>query len=250
MGKTKKASQKEKVVKTKSRDKAKIIRIACEGAATIELDTLLDFQGNLKSLSDEAYKNLRTSIIDFGFSFPINAWKNGEKIYILDAHQRVATLKRMRSEDGYKIPPLPVVWVDAANEKEAANKVLAATSQYGSISPDGLFEFMQTYNLTVLDIKTNFKFPEIDLPSFELTFFPKTETVSFEATKSWKGMPEFKHEDKQPFRSIIVHFFDQDGVDKFGKMVRQNVTDKTKMIWYPDIVIEKAADKRYAKPKK
>jgi len=54
----------------------------------------------------------------------------------------------------------------------------------------------------------------------------------------WKGMPEFEHIDKNAYRSIIVHFENQENVDNFAELVDQKFTDKTKFIWYPEKVKE------------
>lgn len=237
------------------------IKIKCEGADIIQIDKLTPFQGKLKGLSDEGYQRLKQSILDLGVSFPISAWKHRNKTFILDAHQRVETLKRMRAE-GYTIPEIPVIWVEAENIKEAAKKLLAAASQYGEISTDGLFSFMESFKLDMKDLTSSFKFPEIDFESFDLTYFgaPPVPASAIsgnyhnpglvirrtpEETENWKGMPEFVQEDKEPFRSVIIHFFDQAGVDEFARLINQKITDKTRMAWYPNIIIEKASDKRY-----
>jgi hypothetical protein len=45
--------------------------------------------------------------------------------------------------------------------------------------------------------------------------------------KEWKGMPEFEQKDLTPKHSIIINFKD------FCKLVKQDLTDKTKSIWFP-----------------
>jgi hypothetical protein len=245
----------------KKKPKKKIVvRITCDGSGAVDLDKLEPLQGNLKSLSDEDYERLKASIDALGFSFPVAAWKSPKGIKIIDAHQRVDTLKRMKAE-GHDVPKmLPVVWIQAKDEKEAGLKILAATAQYGKIEVDGLNKFMKTFNVGIDQLESNYRFPEVDVESFRMSFFPDkggptgplkvTEVKSHVRTKDWEGMPEFKQDDKGPFRSVIVHFFDQAGVDEFAKRVGQKLTDKTRMLWYPEIIIEKAADKRYGKHKK
>lgn len=49
----------------------------------------------------------------------------------------------------------------------------------------------------------------------------------------WRGMPEFNQPDNGAFRQIIVSFDDQAGVDKFAALINQNITSKTKSLWYP-----------------
>lgn len=223
----------------------KPIRVSCQAADTIELDELTPFQGKLKTLSEEAYQRLRKSILELGVSFPICAWKHRNKTYIFDAHQRVLTIKRMRDEEGFRIPRLPVVWVEAANKVEAAKKVLAATSQYGEITPQGLYDFMQEFELNLDSILGTFQFPEIDLGSFRLSYFPETKEVTFNARQEWSGMPEFNQEDKTSFRHVIVHFIDQAGVDDFFNKISQKDTGNTRSIWYPPQPWMETESKRY-----
>ncbi len=73
--------------------------------------------------------------------------------------------------------------------------------------------------------------------------------VAFQAKDEWIGMPEFDQQDKRAFRSIVLHFHDQAGVDKFSKITEQKITEKTKYLWYPEIIIEKAFDKKYENKK-
>ena len=58
-------------------------------------------------------------------------------------------------------------------------------------------------------------------------------------------MPEFDQRDKTAFRSLPVHFKDQEAVDKFAALIGQKVTNKTRFVWFPAIEIETYADKRY-----
>lgn len=54
-----------------------------------------------------------------------------------------------------------------------------------------------------------------------------------EYSLEWRGMPEFNQPDNGAFRQIIISFDDQAGVDQFAALVKQNITNKTKSIWYP-----------------
>ena len=220
------------------------VAIRCTGTDLIPMEELKPFQGKLKKLSELAYQELKKSILDLGFSFPVAAWKENGKAFILDAHQRIVTLKRMQKE-GYVVPPVPVIWVEATDRREAARKLLAATSQFGEILPDTLYAYMKEMDISMADLDGMVRFPEIDLPSFELTFFPKTEIVQFEAKKQWKGMPEFENPGAEPFRSLIVHFYDEQGFNEFLEKTGMQVTEKTKFTWYPEFIKEVAMDKRY-----
>lgn len=64
-------------------------------------------------------------------------------------------------------------------------------------------------------------------------------------TDHWQGMPEFEQEDKTSYQSVHVHFKSAEDRDTFAKLVGQNLTEKTRSIWYPEAEIERYADKRY-----
>lgn len=169
-----------KIIKTQLNDDhlGQSVQIKCTGADLVPIDQFTDFQGKLKKLSEESYQRLKQSILSLGFSFPVAAWKYRNKNMVLDAHQRLATLRRMQ-EEGYIVPPLPVIWVEAKDQQEAARKVLAATSQFGEIQQDGLHNFMQEFKLEMPDVVSSFKFPEVDFDSFKAKFFdtPMSPTV-------------------------------------------------------------------------
>ncbi len=129
------------------------IKVTCDGTDYIDYRELKPFQGNLKTLSDENLEKLKKSIIKYGFTVPAFIWDNGEK-YILDAHQRMKALDSL-FHDGYKIPPIPVVYIEAKDGKEAKEKLLHITSQYGEFSEQGLTDFLLDANIDIdsLDIR-------------------------------------------------------------------------------------------------
>ena len=119
----------------------KTIEIKCEGAATLSIESLKEFQGKLKSLSPENKKKLKDNILKYGFSAPIFVWRKGEEKYILDGKQRLVVLSELQKA-GYVIPDLPVAYIQAASWKEAKKKLLAITSQFGKIEKAGLEDFL------------------------------------------------------------------------------------------------------------
>lgn len=62
--------------------------------------------------------------------------------------------------------------------------------------------------------------------------FEWEETPDFFETH-WQNMPEFKQADKSAQRQIIVSFDNDDDVQAFAKLVGQNITEKTKSLWFP-----------------
>lgn len=125
---------------------------------TIEIDRLHELQGNLKDLTDQNYQKLLDSIKQHGFAVPVFVWidKNG-KHWLLDGHQRIRTL---RASGAHK--EVPYITIEAETPSEAKAKLLAITSQYGTITRDGLDKFRQDYGLT----EENYTFER--LPDYEV----------------------------------------------------------------------------------
>lgn len=61
----------------------------------------------------------------------------------------------------------------------------------------------------------------------------------------WVGMPEFVQEDKPPFKKIFLNFRNEEDYKAFAKLIGQNLTDKTKSIWYPKLEIDDNMLKRW-----
>ena len=143
----------------------KAIRIACEGASTLPLDSLEPFQGAFKKLSKADMERLRRVMLADGFSDPFNVWRDEEHYWIIDGHQRRLVLHAMR-DDGYAIPELPVVWVEADSLEQAKRKVMSQASQYGEVTSSGLLALMEQAEVDAAALVASFRFPEIEAASW------------------------------------------------------------------------------------
>ncbi len=139
----------------------KKVEIKCKGADTLPIDKILEFQGELKTLSKGNEKKLRNSILKFGFIAPFFVWDDKGEWRLLDGHQRLKTLLKMR-EEGYDIPLLPVDYIEADSEEDAKRKLLHITSQYGEFSPEGFENFTLDLdgfeNIRITDVEFDISF--------------------------------------------------------------------------------------------
>ena len=62
--------------------------------------------------------------------------------------------------------------------------------------------------------------------------------------KEWQDMPEYEMEDLSSFRKIVIHFRNQEDIDKFAELIGQKIT-KAPSLWYPEWKKRRYADKRY-----
>lgn len=111
-------------------------------------------QGDLKFLSEENYKKLKNRIEARGFDIPVTVWidPDGQK-HLVDGHQR----KNILETEGWN-EPIPYLVITADSLEEAAERLLEITSQYGTITQEGIDEFIATFELPEIDVisHTNF----------------------------------------------------------------------------------------------
>ncbi len=106
---------------------------------TLPWKELHDFQGNFKRTNEEKLRKLTRSIIDHGIFVPKFVWfergAKKRKALILDGHQTKAALQLLEF-DGWEVPPIPYVEVEAADRKDAAAKLLQLNSRYADVNPE------------------------------------------------------------------------------------------------------------------
>jgi DNA modification methylase len=148
----------------------KSISIKCETKDYLDWHNITEFQGGLKIRNEADIEKAKTSILKYGWSFPFFVWVSGKTNYCLDGHARIKVLKALE-EEGYLIPELPVVYIQAKNKAEAKQKLLRLNSNFGHFTKESVLEFAE-------DIDLNFD--EIALPDSVIDFTDATEPTETE----------------------------------------------------------------------
>lgn len=167
------------------------VRVECTGAESLSIDNISEFQGNLKDLPEANYQKLKNAIETLGFSSPIHIWRGSEENYILDGHQRLRALTKMR-EEGYEIPDIPIVWVDAADLKTAKKKVLSLTSQFGKLSDKSVAKFIADSGLNPVEVKEFSLLMDVDINKVIESLLPKDEEDKEEKAPAPPRIPKSK----------------------------------------------------------
>jgi hypothetical protein len=63
--------------------------------------------------------------------------------------------------------------------------------------------------------------------------------------KHWKGMPDYEQKNNPPYKQIYLNFRNKEDYDVFAKLINQNLSEKTKSIWYPKLDREENALMRW-----
>lgn len=113
---------------------------------TLSIEELNPLQGDLKEFLEHRFYKLKASLMVFGFAFPFFVWidpKDGTK-YVVDGHGRRILLSAIPAYDkkGNLITEFPYVEIYAKDKTDAKERLLAATSQYQSITQDGYEGFV------------------------------------------------------------------------------------------------------------
>ena len=146
----------------------KTITIKCETKDYLDWHNITEFQGGLKIRDEADIDKAKTSILKYGWSFPFFVWVSGKTNYCLDGHARIKVLKALE-EEGYLIPELPVVYIQAKNKTEAKQKLLRLNSNFGHFTKESVLEFAE-------DIELNFD--EIALPDSVIDFTDQSGEIA------------------------------------------------------------------------
>lgn len=125
---------------------------------------LLATQGDLKDLTEANYKKLKNTIERRGFSYPVYVWEDKEGLlHLLDGHQR----QRVLATEGWN-EPIPYLKVPAKDLQEAMARLLEITSQYATITQEGIDTFIAKYELNEAEV--------YESTSFDATRFYSNDT--------------------------------------------------------------------------
>ena len=137
----------------------KTISINVKECPTVDWDTLKTYeQTRLRRLKIGMFRSLRTplSIVALTFLFI----SRSSHRYVIDGAGRLGALAQLEAE-GYAIPPLPVVEINANNLAQAKALVLQVSSEHGIVTQDSFLAF--TADLDLEPLLPDINFPDLDL---------------------------------------------------------------------------------------
>lgn len=166
---------------------------------------------NLKE-HDTEYKKIKKSIEEFGYVEPIII--NSDNT-VIGGHQRLKVLQEL----GYS--EVDVVQINLDKTKEKALNVAL-----NKITGDWDFVKLHDVLMSLEDI-TSTGFEDWEVKSI------LNINTDFKPEEEWVGMPEYTNSNKMGIKQLIVHFANLDDYEDFKKLIKQDITDKTKFIWFP-----------------
>lgn len=197
----------------------------------IDKNKIKPFKNNPRLHSDEQIEQIANSIAEFGFRIPIAI---DENFTILAGHGRY------RAAEIMNMSQVPVVQHNDLSDVQkkafiiADNKITLNSVWQNDILWDQVKDLDKLgFNLDILGFNDAELMPMLD-----------SNTVS-DFSSEWEGMPEYSSEDLSAYRTIRVHFNTDEDVEAFAKKVGQDITEKTKFIYFPEETSFDAESKRY-----
>lgn len=196
-----------------------------------KLDKLLPYKDNPRKHTDTQINQIAASIKEFGFVNPILA---DEKNMILAGHGRYLAAKTL------SLSEVPVVVIKNLTEDQKTALVIADNKIAMNSTWDENLLWDQIRQL-------NEKGFDLNLLAFdEMEILPMTDpNTVIDPLAEWEDMPEYDQEDQMSYKSILVHFKNAKDYEDFKKFIGQDMTDKTKSIWFPEQKNMDTESKRY-----
>jgi len=197
--------------------------------------TLVPYANNARTHSVAQIDKIAASIQEFGFVNPIIVdGKNG----IIAGHGRLLAAQKLGLA---KVPCMAVSHLTKAQKKAyiLLDNRLALDSGWDDTMLRIEFEDLKKMNFN-MELTG---FGENEMAAF--LFTPESGAMDPAAEWAKSGMPSYDNEDqKAPFK-LQINFYSEADKLAFGKLIGQDITLKTKSVYYPEVAREKMMDKEY-----
>ena len=180
---------------------------------------------NPRIIKNDKFKKLVNSIQEFPEMLKLRPIVVDEDMMVLGGNMRLKASK----EAGLK-----EVWIDIAEgltEEQKKEFIVKDNVNFGEWDWAMLGNEWNTIKVTEwgLDVWEN-----------------QDDRNDLDAKLEWEGMPEFNNNDLTPKRQVIVSFKTDEDVQRFAKLINQDITTKTKSFWFPKVNDLVQKDKQYS----
>lgn len=179
----------------------------------VDINELKTAEYNPRVLFEKDGEDIEKSINKFDLVEPIVVNKNeNRKNIVIGGNQRLKILKKM----GRKTVFVNYVDIPDIEDEKELNIRLNKNQAH--------WDYEMLANDFEIDDLLKWGFDEFDL-KLENNFDPEEE---------WKEMPEYGDlKNKEAYRTIYVHFENEEAIKDFAELIQQKITEKTKWVWHP-----------------
>lgn len=193
--------------------------------------SLVDNSANYRKHPTAQRRALESTISEVGYVQPVLV--NIHNNHIVDGHLRVEIARE------HAVTQIPVVYLDITEDEELyLLSTIDPITNMATIDQklfDDLLGVISSESQIINDMWESMQNEKL-IASYSSTSYthegeqPPTAPNAYDI---YVGMPEYKHENLRSYRSIVVHLRNEEDLIEFAKLMEQNVTDKTRFLWYP-----------------
>ncbi len=198
----------------------------------VKIDKIIPYINNPRK--NQNVDKVANSIKEFGFRQPLVVDKDYN---IIVGHTRFQAAKQI----GLKEVPIHI----ANLNKEQLKAYRIADNR---VNQESEWDYQLLHNELKDLMNEDYSMFTLGFEGLELENIINADSLStkwLDQMKEWKNMPEFKHDDKTPYKRLIVNFESKKDVDDFFKLIKQEYTDKTQYINIPKRKQQILRDKGY-----
>jgi hypothetical protein len=177
--------------------------------AKLDLKSIKPNPNNPRIIKNEQYKRLVKSLREFPEMLELREIVVDENMMVLGSNMRLRALQEIGEKEAI------VKIAEGLTEDQKKEFIIKDNSAFGSWNYEELAN----------------AWSDLPLVDWGIECLECQDLIDYE--QEWQGMPEYKSE-AQVYRSMIVHFATETDFRKFMVLMEQDVTDKTKFIWYPN----------------
>ena len=208
---------------------------------TLSIKDVIPYSANPRA--NQSVEKVARSLQEFGFQQPIVC---DEDNVIIVGHTRFAAAQKLGFEE------VPVLYANLSPEKAKAYRIADNRT-----NQDGDWDFaLLTKELEDL-LAGQFDLSSLGFEETELESFLSVDNANvdwFNEDDHWQDMPSFDHSDLKPYRTVVIHVRDADGLSDLSSLIGQEIKDNPQekrngvpvsSIWHPIRENEKLKDKGY-----
>jgi len=182
------------------------------------------WEKNPRNIKTKDMERLKRQIQELGVYKPLICVRENGKYITLGGNMRLRALQAL------KVGEVDISIVKAPNEATKIKYALSDNDRAGEYEEQKLAELVYPHieEINLEDFKVDMSEPWCDLKMIIERVGP-----DIDPNKEWQGMPEV--DDKgEAIRTIHVHFRTEEDIEKFSKLIKQKITEKTRAVWFPE----------------
>ena len=198
----------------------------------VKIDKIIPYINNPRK--NQNVDKVANSIKEFGFRQPLVVDKDYN---IIVGHTRFQAAKQI----GLKEVPIHI----ANLNKDQLKAYRIADNR---VNQESEWDYQLLHNELKDLINEDYNMFTLGFEGLELENIINADSFStkwLDQMKEWKNMPEFNHDDKTPYKRLVINFETKKDVDKFFKLIKQKYTDKTRYVNIPKRKQQVLRDKGY-----